>query len=79
MKMKDNNTNLHTSHPEAEFISEKRSINEDLLPQQIIEGGGLPARVQLNMLPLPIRWFAYLLIAIAVIMAGSIVIVSFFR
>ncbi|MBW7475170.1 hypothetical protein K0T92_10460 [Paenibacillus oenotherae] len=81
MKIKDNSSSnhIHTSQPASELISEKNSTNEHLLPQQIIEGGGPPARVQLNMLPRPVRWFAYLLMAIAVIMAGSVAIVSFFH
>ncbi|MEK3792015.1 hypothetical protein MKX42_09850 [Paenibacillus sp. FSL R7-0204] len=55
-------------------------IDEQLLPQQLIEGGGPFRRVDLTSLPGPVKYIGYMIVyGIPVLLLSLIVAVTFFK
>ncbi|MBP2111729.1 hypothetical protein [Paenibacillus silagei] len=55
-------------------------IDEQLLPQQVIEGGGPFRRVDLSSLPGPVKYIGYMIVyGIPVLLLSLIVAVTFFK
>jgi|GEM_PF-2027414 len=81
--MNDNNQEpkVHETQPSTSEVTleDTNVINAELLPIQIIEGGGPPKKVDLNTLPKPLKVFGYFLIVISLLMLVLVLVVTFFR
>lgn len=61
-------------------VSHTGYIDEQLLPQQIIEGGGPPQRADLNSLPGTVKYIGYIIVyGIPVLFLGLVMAVILFK
>ncbi|MEK5030778.1 hypothetical protein MKY96_04990 [Paenibacillus sp. FSL R7-0302] len=77
-----NTTPAHTeTHKKADIAESSIGyIDEQLLPQQLIEGGGPFRRVDLTSLPGPVKYIGYMIVyGIPVLLMSLIVAVTFFK
>ncbi|WP_405115827.1 hypothetical protein MHH28_13880 [Paenibacillus sp. FSL K6-1217] len=72
---------LAETHKKADIAEGSAGyIDEQLLPQQLIEGGGPFRRVDLTSLPGPVKYIGYMIVyGIPVLLVGLIVAVTFFK
>lgn len=54
-------------------------IDDQLLPQQLIEGGGPPRRVALSNLPAPVRYIGYAITYGIPLLFLALIIISFIK
>ncbi|MEK4850655.1 hypothetical protein NST04_12490 [Paenibacillus sp. FSL H7-0756] len=77
-----NTTPTHAETYKKADIAEDSAgyIDEQLLPQQLIEGGGPLRRVDLTSLPVPVKYIGYMIVyGIPVLFLSLIVAVTFFK
>ena len=68
------------THKSAATEGQTGYTDEQLLPQQWIEGGGPPRRVDLNSLPGPLKYLGYAIVyGIPLLFLGLIVAVTFYK
>ncbi len=72
--------NIHETQPEKEHLyNNDNYVDENLRSIQNIEGGGPMKRIDLNILPRPLKIFGYFFLTILVLMGAVAVLISFIR
>ncbi|MHA6482042.1 hypothetical protein ACX1C1_09065 [Paenibacillus sp. strain BS8-2] len=77
--MKNETPNIHESQPSRPFIPEEPYKDDLLEGLQRTEGGGPMRRVDMNVMPKPLRYFGYSIMAVMLVGVAIIIVSGYLK